>query len=331
VKAIVVTRFGGPEVLELQDRPSPEPGPGELLVDVHVAGVNFRDVYERSAPGYGPGEPPFVAGIEGAGVVAAAGDGVAAFSRGDRVAWNAANGSYAEQVVVAADRAIRVPDGLQLDVACAAILQGMTAHYLTHSVYEVQRGDWVLIHAAAGGVGLLLTQIAKLRGGRVIGTTSSEEKAALASAAGAEAVLRYEEVPERVLELTADEGVAAVYDGVGQATFDGSLASLRPRGVLALYGAASGQPEPLDLGRLAAKSLFVTRPGLPRYIATPEDLAWRSGDVLGWVAGGSLDVRIGQVYPLADAPRAQEDLEARRTTGKLLLDARSPAPRMSGG
>ena len=323
MRAIVVTRFGGPEVLELQDRPSPQPAPGEVLVDVHVAGVNFRDVYERRSPGYGPGEPPFLAGIEGAGVVAAAGDGAAGLSPGDRVVWSSANGSYAEQVTVAADRAVRVPDGVQLDVACAVILQGMTAHYLTHSVYEVREGDWVLNHAAAGGVGLLVTQLAKRRGARVIGTTSTEEKARLAAEAGADVVVRYEDVPEKVMELTDGEGVAAAYDGVGKTTFDGSLASLRTRGMLALYGAASGQPEPLDLTRLAPKSLFVTRPGLPRYIATPEELAWRAGDVLGWVADGTLQVRIGRVYPLADARRAQEDLEARRTTGKLLLEVRS--------
>ena len=312
MRAVVVTRFGGPEVLELQDVPAPEPGPGELLVDVTVAGVNFRDVYERTG-GYA-GSPPLVAGAEGAGRVAVVGEGVAELSVGDRVAWNNAPGSYAEHVVVPAAKAVPVPDGLSEELACAALLQGMTAHYLTHSTYPVQPGDEVLVHAAAGGVGLLLTQMVKIRGGRVTATTSGGEKAELARGAGADEVIGYDEVPEGRF--------AVVYDGVGQATFDRSLAALRPRGVLALYGAASGPPGPFEIMRLNAGSTFLTRPTLGHYVAMREDLLWRSGDVYGWVAEGKLDVRIGGRYPLEEARRAQEDLESRRTTGKLLLTVR---------
>lgn len=322
MRAVVVTRNGGPEVLEVADRPSPVAGPGQLLVDVAVAGVNYRDIYEREG-GYGP-PPPLVAGIEGAGTVAAAGEGVTDFAAGNRVAWVSAQGSYAEQVVVEAARAVPVPDGVSDDVAAAALLQGMTAHYLCTSTYPVQPGETVLVHAAAGGVGLLLTQMVKMRGGRVIATTSSEEKAELARAAGADETIGYEGFAERVRELTGGEGVAAVYDGVGQATFDGSLSSLRPRGLLALYGAASGPPPPLDLGRLAAGgALFVTRPGLVFYTATRDELLGRASDVLAWITAGKLDVRIGGRYSLEEARRAQEDLQARRTTGKLLLLVRS--------
>ena len=310
MRAIVVTRSGGPEVLELQDVAVPEPGPGELLVDVTFAGVNFRDVYERRG-GYGV-PPPVVAGIEGAGRVAALGPGVTGAAVGDRVAWNNAQGSYAEQVVVPAERAVPVPDGLGDDLACAALLQGMTAHYLTHSTYPVQPGDEVLAHAAAGGAGRLVVQMAKARGGHVTATTSGGEKAALARSAGADEVIGYDEVPEA--------SFAVVYDGVGAATFDRSLAALCPRGMLVLYGAASGPPPPFELSRLGSGgSLFVTRPTLVDYVATREELLRRAGDVYGGIAEGALDVRIGAVYPLEDAAQAQEDLELRRTTGKLLL------------
>jgi NADPH:quinone reductase len=312
VRAIVVTRSGGPEVLELRDEPAPRAGAGELLVDVAVAGVNFRDVYERRG-GYGA-PPPVVAGIEGAGRVAAVGDGVTGFTVGDRVAWSNAQGSYAEQTVVPAERAVPVPAAVSDELACAALLQGMTAHYLTHATYPVQAGDEVLVHAAAGGAGRLVVQLAKLRGARVTATTSGGEKAELARSAGADEAIGYDDVPE--------DRFAVVYDGVGQATFDRSLASLRLRGMLVLYGAASGQPPPLDLGRLSAKSLFVTRPLLNGYVATREELLMRAGDVYGWVADGTLDVPIGGRYALEDARRAQEDLESRRTTGKLLLTIR---------
>jgi NADPH2:quinone reductase len=309
VRAIVVTQSGGPEVLELQDVPAPEPGPGELLVDVVVAGVNFRDIYERRG---GYGQPfPLIAGIEGTGLVAALGDGLTDVTVGDRVAWNSAQGSYAEQAVVPAAGAVPVPDGVTDELACAALLQGMTAHYLTHSTYPVQSGDEVLVHAAAGGAGRLTLQMAKLRGGRVTATTSGGEKAELARSAGADEVIGYDDVPEGRF--------AVVYDGVGAATFDRSLASLRPRGMLVLYGAASGPVPPFEITRLAAGSNLLTRPTLGHYVATREELLWRSGDVYSRLADGSLDVRIGATHPLEDARRAQEDLESRGTTGKLLL------------
>jgi NADPH2:quinone reductase len=280
-----------------------------LLVDVAVAGVNFRDIYERRG-GYGT-PLPVIAGIEGAGRVAALGDGVTGAAVGDRVAWNSAQGSYAEQVVVPADRAVPVPDGIGDELACAALLQGMTAHYLTISTYPVQPGDEVLVHAAAGGAGRLVVQMAKLRGGRVTATTSGGEKAELARSAGADEVIGYDELPEGRF--------AVVYDGVGANTFDRSLAALRPRGMLVLYGAASGPVPPFEIMRLNTGSTFLTRPTLVHYVATREELLDRSGEVFGRVVDGSLDVRIGAVYALDDARTAQEDLESRRTTGKLLL------------
>jgi NADPH:quinone reductase len=312
MRAIVVTQSGEPEVLELQAVPAPEPGPGELLVDVSVAGINFRDIYERKG-GYGP-PPPLVAGIEGTGRVAALGEGVEEFAIDDRVAWNNASGSYAEQVVVPAAKAVPVPDGLPDELACAALLQGMTAHYLTHSTYPIQSGDEVLVHAAAGGVGRLVVQMAKMRGGRVTATTSGGEKAELARTAGADEVIGYDDVPE--------ERFAVVYDGVGRDTFDRSLAALRPRGMLVLLGAASGPVPPFEITRLNARSTFLTRPSLVHYVLTREELLWRVGEVYGWVAEGKLEVRIGGRYPLEEAGRAQEDLESRRTTGKLLLTVR---------
>jgi NADPH:quinone reductase len=320
MRAIVVTRHGGPEVLEARDVPDPEPGPGQILVEVEAAGVNYRDVYEREGAGGYAADPPLVAGVEGAGTVVAVGEGVSEFSPGDRVAWSAGNGSYAERVVLDADRAVRVPDGISTDTAAAAMLQGMTAHYLATSTYPVKQGDTVLVHAAAGGVGLLLTQIVKLRGGRVIGTTSTDEKARLARDAGADEVIRYEGFRDRVRELTGGEGVAAVYDGVGAATFDQSLESLRTRGMMVLYGAASGPVPPFDLQRLnQLGSLYATRPSLQHYVARREELVQRATDIFQWIAEGRLDVRIGARYPLEEARRAHEDLEGRRTTGKLIL------------
>jgi NADPH2:quinone reductase len=309
MRAIVVTRHGGPEVLELQDVGAPEPGSGELLVDVAVAGVNFRDIYERRG-GYGT-PTPAVTGVEGVGRVARLGDGVTEWAVGDRVAWNNAQGSYAEQVVVPAARAVPVPDGLGDELACAALLQGMTAHYLTHSTYPVQGGDEVLVHAAAGGAGRLTLQMAKRRGGRVTATTSGGEKAELALSGGADEVIGYDDVPEGRF--------AVVYDGVGAATFDRSLTALRPRGMLVLYGAASGPVPAFEIMRLNTGSTFLTRPTLAHYVATRKELLQRAGDVYSWIADGSLDVRIGATYRLEEARRAQEDLESRRTTGKLLL------------
>jgi NADPH2:quinone reductase len=320
VRAIVVTRNGGPEVLELQDVPDPEPGPGHLLVDVEAAGVNFRDVYEREGGYPGVPPPPHAAGVEGAGTVAAVGPDVEDVRVGDRVAWTAAQGSYAERVVVDAAKAVPVPEGASSELAAAALLQGMTAHYLATSTYPVEEGDTVIVHAGAGGVGLLLTQIAKMRGGRVLATTSSEKKAELARGAGADETLGYEGFGDRARELAGGEGVAAVYDGIGKATFDESLGSLRPRGTMVLYGAASGPPAPLEIQRLnSGGSLYLTRPSLVHYTRTREELLERAEAVLGWIAEGRLDVRIGGRYPLEEARKAQEDLAGRATTGKLLL------------
>jgi NADPH2:quinone reductase len=319
VRAIVVTEHGGPEVLAVEDRPDPLPERGQLLVDVEAIGVNYRDVYEREGGGTHAAETPHPAGVEGAGVGAEVGEGVSRFSPGDRVAWSNAPGSYAERVLVGDNAAVKLPDGVSTELAAALILQGCTAHYLATTTYPIQRGDTVIVHAAAGGVGLLLTQIAKRRGGRVIATTSTDEKAELARGAGADETIGYEGFAERARELTGGEGVHAVYDGIGAATFDESLSALRPRGYMVLYGAASGPPPPVEIAKLNAKSLFLTRPTLAHYGQTGPELPVRAGELLEWVAGGELDVRIGGRYPLADAARAQSDLESRSTTGKLLL------------
>jgi NADPH2:quinone reductase len=318
MRAIVITKKGGPDVLELCDEPEPEPGDGELLVAVEAAGVNYRDVYEREGRGaaYGRAKVPLVAGVEGAGTVLR---GAGEFSEGDRVGWVAAPKSYAERVAVPVDKAVPLPDGCASDLAAAVLLQGMTAHYLCHSTYAVQPGDDVIVHAAAGGVGLLLTQMAKARGARVIATTSSENKAALARSAGADETIGYERFSERARELTGGRGVSVVYDAIGATTFEAGIDALRPRGMMVLYGMAAGPAPALDPQRLQAGSLYVTRPGLPEYTATREELLERAGDVLSWVAEGSLDVHVGERYPLEEARRAHEDLEARRTTGKLLL------------
>jgi len=310
MRAIVFERHGGPDVLELEDAPAPEAGDGEVLIDVEAVGINYRDVYERNGGGYGS-EPPAIIGVEGAGRIR---------ESGERVAWAAVPGSYAEQVAAPRDKIVSIPDGVSSEVAAAALLQGMTAHYLAADSYPIQDGDWVLIHAGAGGVGLLLTQIAKARGGRVIATTSSEEKAGLAREAGADEVVGYDGFAERVREITGGAGVAAVYDGVGKATFSEGLKALRPMGRMILYGAASGQPEPLNLGVLApAGSLYVQRPTLVTYTRTPELLRERAAGLFELIAGGRLEVRIGARYPLEQARQAHEDLEARKTTGKLLL------------
>jgi NADPH2:quinone reductase len=319
MRAIVATIHGGPEVLEPRELPAPQAGPGRLLVDVEAVGVNYRDIYEREgAGGYGR-TTPSVVGVEGAGTVAAVGEGVTELSAGQRVAWSAAPGSYAEQVVVDAAEAVPVPDGISAELAAAVLLQGMTAHYLATSTFPVPAGADVLVHAAAGGVGLLLTQVVKLRGGRVIATTSSDEKAQLARAAGADEVIGYESFADRVRELTGGRGVAVVYDGVGRATFDASLDSLRPRGCMVLYGAASGPVAPVDPARLlAGGSLYLTRPSLKHY-AGRDELLQRAGELFAWIEDGKLDVRVGGRYPLEEARRAQEDLAGRRTTGKLIL------------
>ena len=319
-KAVVVRATGGPEALELADVEAPSPGAGELLVDVAAAGVNFIDCYHRE--GRYLLDLPFGPGLEGAGRVRAVGADVTGFAVGDRVAWAQSLGSYAEQAVVPVADAVPVPDGVDDETAGALLLQGLTAHYLVASTYPVQKGDAVLVHAAAGGVGLLLVQLAKARGAHVIGTVSTEAKEALAREAGADEVIRYDLVdfaPE-VRELTDGAGVSVVYDGVGAATFDGSLAVLKPRGMLALFGASSGAVPPVDPQRLNhAGSVFLTRPSLGAHVASREELEWRAGELFAAVEDGSLTVRIGGRYPLADARRAHEDLEGRRTTGKVLL------------
>jgi NADPH:quinone reductase len=320
MRAVVAEKLGGPEVLRLTEAAAPEPGPGQLLVDVAAAGVNFADVYRREGRAPYAGTVPYVPGQEGAGIVAAAGPGAGELGPGSRVAWVGVTGSYAEKVVIPAGRAIPVPADVDLDVAAAVVLQGMTAHYLANDTYPVAAGDPVVVHSAAGGVGLLLTQLVKKRGGIVIATTSAAHKAVLAKEAGADYVTGYDEFGAVTRDVTGGAGAAAVYDGVGQATFDDSLAAVRPRGYMVLYGASSGPVPPFELQRLAAGgSLFITRPTLVSYVTTREELLRRAGDLFSWPADGTLTVRIGMRYPLGDAARAQDDLEARRTTGKLLL------------
>jgi NADPH2:quinone reductase len=325
VRAVVVEQTGGPEVLTVREQQTPEPGPGEVRVDVAAAGVNFIDVYFRT--GAYPMSLPAVLGSEGAGTVSAVGDGVGDVAVGDRVCWAMVRGAgYAEQVVVPADRTVPVPDGVELDVAAAVLLQGMTAHYLCESTYPAREGETALVHAAAGGLGLLLTQMLAAKGVRVLGTTSTEEKERLARAAGAAEVIRYTEQDLRaeVERLTDGRGVDVVYDSVGKSTFDAGLDVLRPRGMMVLCGASSGAVPPFDPQQLNAKgSLFLTRPSLGHYVATREELLERGEAVLGSVAAGRLDVRVGGRYPLEEAGRAHEDLEGRRTTGKVLVVPRT--------
>jgi NADPH2:quinone reductase len=310
MNAVFFDRNGGPEVLEFRETPDPAPADGKVMVDVEAIGVNFRDVYEREGGGYGS-PPPAVIGIEGAGRVR---------DKGDRVAWVDVPGSYAERVAADPARLVPIPDGVSSEVAAAVLLQGMTAHYLAADSYPIQKGDWVLVHAAAGGVGLLLTQIAKLYGANVIATTSTDDKAKLARDAGADEVLGYEGFAGRVREITHGEGVAAVYDGVGKTTFYEGLQAIRPLGRMILYGAASGQPDPLKVQSLAGLgSLYVQRPTLQTYTRTREMLRERADRVLDLVKDGKLKVRIGATYPLAEARQAHIDLQARKTTGKILL------------
>jgi NADPH:quinone reductase len=318
MRAIVTERYGGPEVMTMTDSSDPVPGPGEIVIDVAAAGVNFIDTYQRSGLYERP--TPFVPGLEAAGAVTAVGPDVTDVRLGEVVVSAEVSGAYADKAVVAADRAVAVPSGVAPEDAAAVFLQGLTAHYLTHTTYAVQPGDTVLVHAAAGGMGLLLTQYIKLLGGRVIGTVSTPAKERLARDAGADEVIGYERFADEVRRLTGGEGVPVVYDGVGAATFDDSLRALRPRGVMTLYGTASGPVPPVDPRRLqSGGSLFLTRPTLGHYIAARAELSERAADVLGRVADGGLRLHIGQRYPLADAGRAHEDLEGRRTTGKLLL------------
>ncbi len=318
MRAIQARELGGPEVLTPVEVEDPSPGPGQVLVEIAAAGVNFIEVYHRT--GLYPQRLPFIPGSEGAGRVVAVGPGVTSVRVGDRVASTNLAGAYAQYATAPADRVVPVPEALSDEQAAATLLQGMTAHYLVHDSYRVRPGDTVLVHAAAGGAGLMVTQLATKLGARVIGTVSTPEKEKLARDAGAAHVIGYDNVVEDVRRLTGGKRLPAVYDSVGRDTFDASLDCLRPHGVLVLFGQSSGPVPPFNLGRLAAGgSLYVTRPTLVHFIATPEDLARRADDVLGWVADGSLTVHIGQRYPLAEAAAAHEDLQARRTTGKLLL------------
>jgi NADPH2:quinone reductase len=320
VKAIRIDRTGGPEVLTLVDVPRPEPRPGTVLVRQSVAGINFIDCYIRS--GLYQRELPLILGFEGAGVVEAVGADVTALAAGDRIGYAQAGATYAEYAVVPESEAVPIPAGVTDDVACALMLQGMTAHYLAHSTYPIAAGDTVVVHAAAGGVGLLLVQIAKLQGATVIATAGGAEKVELARGAGADHVIDYRDVdfaPE-VMRLTNGAGVAAVYDSVGRDTFDRSLSVLAKRGYLVLYGASSGPVPPFDAQRLSAGgSLFLTRPTLGDYKRTRAETLARADDLFALVAAHKLDVRIGHEYPLADTAAAHRDLEARKTTGKILL------------
>jgi NADPH2:quinone reductase len=319
--AVVVTRSGGSEVLKVEERHVDEPGAGQLLIRVGAVGVNFIDVYQRQ--GIYPIPTPFVLANEGAGTVEAIGSDVAGITVGDRVAWAGVLGCAAGLAVIPAEKAVPVPDNVETNLAAAAMLQGMTAHYLVNSTYPVQNGDWVLVHAAAGGVGQLLTQLAKARGATVIGTVSTEAKAVKATAAGADHIINYTEITDiagEVRRLTGGAGVAVAYDGVGKSTFDASLDSLKVRGTLALFGGASGQVPPFDVQRLnTGGSLFVTRPTLVHYTLTRAELLQRGGDVLAAIGDGSLKIEIGGRYQFSDAAQAYNDLEGRKTTGKLLL------------
>ncbi|MGI8591273.1 MAG: quinone oxidoreductase family protein [Nakamurella sp.] len=318
-KAIRVTEIGGPEVLRVGEIDLPAPGSGQATVKVTAAGVNFIDIYRRS--GVYPVPLPHIPGTEGAGVIDAVGEGVTDVAVGDRVAWSDVAGSYAGAVTAQADRLVPVPADVNDQQAAALPLQGMTAHYLAGDSYRIRPGDSVLIHAGAGGVGLLLTQIAKIRGARVITTVSTAAKAQLSEQAGADDVLiGYDDIPHRIRELTGGAGVQAVYDGVGKDTFDESLDSLARRGFLVLFGGSSGQVPPVDPQRLnRGGSLSLTRPTLADFVTTRAELLARAAELFEWVGQGRLTVHIGGTYPLPDAGRAHEDLAGRRTTGKLLL------------
>jgi len=318
VKAIQIAKTGGPEVLEVVELPVPTPGAGQVLVRVEASGVNFIDTYLREGRYSAP--LPFIPGQEAAGVVAEVGERVTGFREGDHVAWTGTRGTYAEFALAPASELLHVPAGLSSEQAAAALTQGFTAHYLAHDTYRIQRGDTVLVHAGAGGVGLLLTQMAKRLGGTVITTVSTEEKAALSREAGADHTILYtqQNFREEVLKIEPG-GLPVVYDSVGKTTFEDSLKCLRPRGLMALYGASSGAVPPLDPIRLMSGSLYLTRPTLKDYVRTRAELEKRAEHVFGWVASGELKLRMEHTYPLADAAQAQRDLEARKTTGKVLL------------
>ena len=320
MRAIRVHEYGGPEAMRLEELPTPKPGEGQALVRIEAAGLNYIDTYQRS--GAYKGQLPLPLGLEGAGVVEAVGSGVTTVRAGDRVAWTGVPGSYATYNVVPADRLVALPAGVDSRAGASAMLQGMTAHYLAHSTYPLKSGDGCLVHAAAGGVGLLLCQMARRAGARVIGTVSTEEKAKLAREAGAHDVILYshQDFEAEVKRLTGGKGLQVVYDAVGRDTFEKSLNCLAMRGYMVLYGAASGPVAPLDPQVLNAKgSLFLTRPSLFHYIATRDDLVRRATEVLTWIQKGELKLRIGATFPLAEAAQAHRDLEGRKTTGKVLL------------
>ena len=320
MKAIRVHTPGGPEVMKLEEVPEPKAGPGQAVVKLEAAGLNYIDVYFRTGTYKAP--LPLTPGLEGAGTVTQVGDGVKDLKIGDRVAYTGIPGSYAQMNVCPADRLVKLPDKLSFRDGAASMLQGMTAHYLTRSTYPLKSGDTCLVHAAAGGMGLLLTQMGKMFGATVIGTVSTDEKAALAKQAGADHVILYskQDFVAEVKRITGNRGVDVIYDGVGATTFEKGLTCIRPRGVMALYGAASGPVAPLDLQLLNANgSLFVTRPSLNHHIASREELVQRSGDVLGWIRDGKLKLRVETTFPLDKAGEAHRALEGRKTTGKVLL------------
>jgi NADPH2:quinone reductase len=320
MKAVQIEEYGSPDVLKYHDISDPVPGDGEAVVDVQAVGVNFTDTYTRA--GVNPAARlPWTIGVEGAGVVREVGKSVSEVSEGDEVVFCTVPGCYAERVLVPSWRLVKRPTGLDAKMGAAVMLQGMTAHYLCYSTYPVQRGDKVLIHAGAGGTGLLLTQMVKQLGGYVFSTVSTEAKAELSREAGADHVILYtqQDFAEEVKQATGGEGVQVVYDSVGKTTFDQSLSCLARRGLMVLYGAASGPPAPMDSRALAGGSLYLTRPGLGDYTTTRPELEKRSGDIFGWVKSGELKLRIDHVFPLAEAAEAHRQLEGRATTGKVLL------------
>ena len=321
MRAVRVHAPGGPEVMRVEDVEVPRPGAGEVLVKLAVSGLNYLDVQYRIGRVKAP--LPFTNGTEGAGVVAEVGSGVTDVGVGDRVAYCMVLGSYGEYAVVPAARLVTVPEAIDLRLAAAAMLQGLTAHYLTHSTYPLKDGETALVHAAAGGIGMMLTQVARNLGARVIATVGTEAKAALARDAGAHEVIVYtaQAFEPEVRRLTGGRGVDVVYDSVGRDTFEGSLNCLRPRGYLALFGFSSGLVPPFDPAVLGIKgSLFLTRPGLNQYIATRDELLWRANALMSWLANKSVTVRVNHTFPLSDAVRAHQELEARRTTGKVILE-----------
>ena len=320
MKAIRISQYGGAEVLSFEDIDVADPGEGQVRITIEAAGVNFIDTYHRT--GLYPLNLPLTLGLEGAGIVNAVGAGVSDLTEGDRVAWKSVEGSYAEQVVADVAEVVKIPSDVATKIAAAVMLQGLTAHYLVNSTYPVREGDTCLIHAAAGGVGLLLVQMAKMRGARVIGTTSTEEKAALAQGAGADDIVLYTErdFETEVLSLTDGQGVEVVYDSVAKATYEKSINCLKPRGYMVFFGNASGPVPPIDPLLLSQKgSIYLTRPTLNSYTQTREEYLQRTREVMGWIQDGELDVRIGEEHPLENTAEAHNRLEGRQTTGKVLL------------